>query len=331
MRKIANFIHRWLGLVFGVFIAVICLTGALMGLQDEIIHAVNRDLYHLNVSEGDKPLEDSVLIARVLPQMPEGLTLLRIEVDDSDPTAVAKARVMELGKSDFLINQYTGEVYGQPWGGKFFQKVKELHRFLLNTPKNYQGGQLSPGRLIVAISTICCSLILISGIVLWWPKNRKMLKTRLQVNTKKGFRRFVYDSHVSLGIYVVLFLLLMSLTGPIKSFKWYEKAARAVTFQTEQQDGRRGGPGPGGFGNNDRKVEVAHMSGAEEQMPPEIQKSMRFQNGFQALHFGTWGGMVTRILYVLAALIGATLPITGYYIWWKRKHPTNKPKESSNE
>lgn len=37
-----------------------------------------------------------------------------------------------------------------------------------------------------------------------------------------------------------------------------------------------------------------------------------------SVHTGTWGGLVTRALYFLAALLGATLPLTGYYLWWRR-------------
>lgn len=37
-----------------------------------------------------------------------------------------------------------------------------------------------------------------------------------------------------------------------------------------------------------------------------------------AVHTGSWGGYLTRILQFLAALFGATLPITGYYLWIKR-------------
>ena len=38
-----------------------------------------------------------------------------------------------------------------------------------------------------------------------------------------------------------------------------------------------------------------------------------------SLHVGTWGGPATKVLYFLAALIGATLPLTGYYLWLKKK------------
>ncbi|MDE6348140.1 MAG: PepSY domain-containing protein, partial [Bacteroides sp.] len=36
------------------------------------------------------------------------------------------------------------------------------------------------------------------------------------------------------------------------------------------------------------------------------------------MHVSNWGGIFTRILTFLAALLGATLPLTGYYLWAKR-------------
>lgn len=37
-----------------------------------------------------------------------------------------------------------------------------------------------------------------------------------------------------------------------------------------------------------------------------------------SLHVGSWGGTVTRLLSFVAALVGATLPLTGYYLWFRR-------------
>lgn len=43
------------------------------------------------------------------------------------------------------------------------------------------------------------------------------------------------------------------------------------------------------------------------------------KESIQALHTGSWGGIITKSLYCITALIGATLPITGYYLWLKKK------------
>ncbi|MBQ5626643.1 MAG: PepSY domain-containing protein, partial [Bacteroidaceae bacterium] len=48
---------------------------------------------------------------------------------------------------------------------------------------------------------------------------------------------------------------------------------------------------------------------------------------FYALHTGSWGGLLTRILSFLAALLGATLPLTGYYLWIKRLYGKRKGKK----
>jgi uncharacterized iron-regulated membrane protein len=46
-----------------------------------------------------------------------------------------------------------------------------------------------------------------------------------------------------------------------------------------------------------------------------------------SLHVGSWGGITTRIMWLLASLIGATLPLTGYYLWFKRKFSANNAKK----
>ena len=38
-----------------------------------------------------------------------------------------------------------------------------------------------------------------------------------------------------------------------------------------------------------------------------------------SIHVGSWGGIITRVMWFLAAMLGATLPLTGYYLWIRRK------------
>jgi uncharacterized iron-regulated membrane protein len=50
----------------------------------------------------------------------------------------------------------------------------------------------------------------------------------------------------------------------------------------------------------------------------DADKSGKMRGWIYAFHVGSWGGIVTRILYFLAALLGAALPLTGYYMWIRR-------------
>jgi uncharacterized iron-regulated membrane protein len=43
-----------------------------------------------------------------------------------------------------------------------------------------------------------------------------------------------------------------------------------------------------------------------------------------AIHVGNFGGYLTRILWFLAAMLGASLPITGYYLSIKRRFINRK-------
>ena len=47
-------------------------------------------------------------------------------------------------------------------------------------------------------------------------------------------------------------------------------------------------------------------------------KSGKIRGWIYSVHVGNWGGMLTRILTFIAALIGASLPLTGYYLWVKK-------------
>lgn len=59
----------------------------------------------------------------------------------------------------------------------------------------------------------------------------------------------------------------------------------------------------------------------------ELPAARRLRVWSYALHTGSWGGLFTRILYLAAALVGASLPLTGYYIWLrKRFRATRRPQ-----
>jgi len=176
-------------------------------------------------------------------------------------------------------------------------------------------------------------LVLLSGVVVWWPKSKKALKSRLTVSTNKGFRRFVYDSHVSLGIYVFIFLLLMALTGPVFSFGWYRQGMsklfgqpmppKEMKAQLSKDGAKQGETNEKAF----RQPDTSKMKG-QQQVQKDGRKDMKGdQQGkkpkggklFKQLHTGSWGGWFSRVLYAIAAFIGGFLPISGYYLWWKRR------------
>lgn len=214
-----------------------------------------------------------------------------------------------------------------------YTTIVRLHRWLFMKPENAHDGGLSLGRILTAVSSICMTIVLLSGVVIWWPKSKKALKIRLKISTNKGFRRFVYDSHVSLGIYVVIFLLLMSLTGPVFSFGWYRQGMsklfgqpmppKGMKMQQPKDGAKQSATNDKAFAQVDtsqiKQQTQAAKDGAKDMKGDQHGKKPKGGKLFKQLHTGTWGGWFSRVLYAIAAFIGGFLPISGYYLWWKRR------------
>ena len=63
----------------------------------------------------------------------------------------------------------------------------------------------------------------------------------------------------------------------------------------------------------------------------EVKRDKKLRGWIYSVHTGTWGGLFTRICYVLAALFGASLPLTGYYIFYQRKWGKKRKAKSGSK
>ena len=398
MKKTFHTLHLWLSIPFGIFITIICLTGASLVFEQEITNALNPHLYYVTPPAGARPLQPSQLAQRIKEQMPDTLQLSSIQFY-ADEKMNCMASFKNAPRRTLSVNPYTGEVNGWTQSYAFFQTMRKLHRYLMDAPASR--GEKTVGKVVVGISTLMLVVILITGVVIWFPSGKKALKSRLSVSCTKGWFRFWYDSHVSLGIYVTIFLLFMALTGLTWSFTWYRTAAYSLfggaeqpdtamahnasahdngnakeprrakagdetqTSQPEQKEGKRGRSGQrGGHGEHPFNYAVwdnvlselkgmypvfktITLSEREAQIAPNPKSLMRRtdtatfnpRNGeikemsyykdaprsqalrgwFYSFHTGNWGGMITKIIYFLSALIGGILPLSGYYLWLKKK------------
>lgn len=63
----------------------------------------------------------------------------------------------------------------------------------------------------------------------------------------------------------------------------------------------------------------------------EQDKAAKVRSSVYMVHVGSWGGMLTRILTFLAALLGATLPLTGYYLWIRKMMVKGRSRHASEK
>lgn len=371
MRKLFGKIHLWLSIPFGIFLSVICFSGAMLVFEKEIIQMCHPHLYKVSVPEGNAYiLPPSQLIARIKEQTADSLKLTSLQYSGK-ANAAAMVTFKNASRKSLSVNPYTGEVNGWIEGNTFFQTMRKLHRWLLNPPS--QKGASSVGKMTVGISTLLMVVILVSGVVVWWPRTRKALNNRLKVSCCKGWRRFWYDSHVALGFYSCLFLLVMALTGLTWSFGWYRSFAYGLfggntskqgqTYETaslpqSEHNARasKEGKKPTDYtawdkaiqevqtkytdytslrieekkiqviqGQQLRRTDILKFNPKNGEITEtvtyaDVPRTQKLRGWFYAFHTGSWGGTCTKILYFLAAFIGGVLPLSGYYLWLKKRH-----------
>lgn len=236
MKKLFAKVHLWLSIPFGIIIAIVCLTGAILVFETEILELCYPSHYYVKEVKG-KPLPPATLISMGREQLPDSIKINGIRIT-ADPKRTYQL-VLPGKKAAAFIDPYTGKVTGIADGQGFFMQMMRLHRWLLDSYK--RDGSFALGKTVVGYSTLALAIILISGLVIWYPRNRKVLKNRLKIKTKSGWYRFFYDLHVSGGFYATLLLLVLTLTGLTWSFGWYRDAFYAA-FGVETTQGQGHAP-----------------------------------------------------------------------------------------
>jgi len=273
-RKFLLKLHLWLSLPLGIIIMLICLSGATLVFKNEIRNALGMPKVvapHGKSGKGGKDGKTASLQQEKSTDShhcsPSGCSQCSSR-EVCHPSASAKDDAS--AKSNEAVKEKASVVgksstkdapYGTTTKRDFFSYVTKFHTGLLIG---------SVGKLIVTYTTLFFVLILLSGIFIFLPSNGKQLRQRFMVEWGKGAKRRLFDLHVSLGWWTLLWLLLLAVTGL-------------------------------GFG---LKL---------------VPKGTEMMQLFHELHIGSWGGMLTKIITFVVSLIGASLPVTGYLLYFRRK------------
>lgn len=234
MKKIFHKIHLWLSIPLGIIITIICLSGAILVFQDEVNEWKYPEKYFTKgISDNPMPIGRLVKIVNL---KLEDNSISSVQISN-DPSRNYVMGLKEGNRASVYVDPYTGEITGKSQRGEgFFSVILRLHRWLLGDSK-------SIGKPIVGYTTLFFVIILITGVVIWWPKDKKQFKRNLLINTRSGKKRFWMDLHVSGGIYLATGLLVLSLTGLYYSFDWYRKGLYGVLgiemtdFHNQRQQG----------------------------------------------------------------------------------------------
>lgn len=254
IRKIFLDLHLWLSVPFGIVIALVCFTGAMLVFEDELTRAARPQLY--TVEPQGRPLDVGVLADKVAATLPEGTEVSNVIVTD-DPREAWRVSLSRPKRAAVMVNQYTGEVLGRSERLPFFTTVFRLHRWLMDS-RDDDGG-IFWGKIIVGVSTLAFVIVLVTGIVVWWPRTVKALRTSLKLTVRHGWFRLWHGLHVAGGVYAFVFLLAMAVTGLTWSFPWWRTGFYALFGVSMEQQAQ------GNHGTSQGNHATAQASGEASQ------------------------------------------------------------------
>jgi uncharacterized iron-regulated membrane protein len=143
----------------------------------------------------------------------------------------------------------------------------------------------SAGRRINGIGALLIVMLIVTGLVIWWPGTGPRLWRNLTVGRPRASRRFAWQLHHALGAWSFVTLLVWALTALYFAFpEWWENAVDLL--DADLDDAERPGEG----------VLLLLIK----------------------LHFGRFGGLWVRFLWAVLGLLPVVLFVTGFVLWWTR-------------
>ncbi|MGO4273871.1 PepSY-associated TM helix domain-containing protein [Paenibacillus sp. TAF58] len=208
MRKIMSQIHLWISLLLGLFIVVICTTGSLLVIENDVDKWLHPQLY--KPTPGHSLLHD---IQQSVEQAFPGFKMDRIDLPSGDGLYQVRLSKDVNGKAstqNVYVDPGSAHVLGPvgPNRNVFFTKVLQIHRYLL--AQDVLGK--ANASIVAGFMGIGLIIILVTGAYLWWPGLRK-LALGFRIIRNKGKLALNLGLHKTIGIVTIPFLLVFALTG----------------------------------------------------------------------------------------------------------------------
>lgn len=221
VRNAFRTVHLWLGLASGIVIFIVCLSGTVYTFRTEIERWLEPEKFYLDNSAGMQMIPADSLIALIEEKYQGTAASITVPTRNDMNWQVSVKKGKGRPKS-YFINPYNGDIAGEQGGSTsdFFTTVMKLHRWLLM--------EESTGRIIVGSATIIMFFMLLTGLILWFPAQLRLMKQGLKIKFSANWKRINHDLHNVLGFYAFLVLMIMTLTGLCWSFEWYRNGASDV-------------------------------------------------------------------------------------------------------
>ena len=233
IRSIIFWTHLGAGLVTGLFVLIMSVTGVLLTYERQMIAWAENAAVERPANDSE-PLDLDALVSAARAAGAQDGHVLTLSRNPADAVSVSAGR-----RNRFLLNPYTGE----PLEGAgettraAFSRVMRIHRWLAFT-----GNRNEIGAAINAASNLAFALLILTGLYLWLPRIWKWAFFKLNLFLRPGYpttKARHYNWHHVAGFWFALPLLAIVLTGAVFSYSWANSLVYAAFGETP---GRRATP-----------------------------------------------------------------------------------------
>jgi uncharacterized iron-regulated membrane protein len=301
LRKATFQVHLWAGLLLGLYITVVCVSGSAVVFRNDVYEILSN---RLKVKPEGRMLLTRGQLAQVLEKAHPGYTLRDVTPgrDDEEASEVTLSRGSDA--LERLIDPYTGEDRGPAISGWFrlWRRIGDLHGNLLLGSNGLTANAIGGG-LTAALS--------LTGIVIWWPGSRRW-RRGLKIQTRAGWKRFNWDLHSALGFWTFAFVFMWGLTG---FYFVYPQAFRAaIDYFTPINPPRLAVQAP--LRGTPQSLGAIFNQAPRRRRPLTL--GGKILRGFSQAHYGNFAGWKVKAVWVLLGLSPVLLYISALLMWWNR-------------
>jgi uncharacterized iron-regulated membrane protein len=273
LRRVLFQVHLWIGLLLGVYVVMISVTGSAVVFRRELnLWLVPRTVV---ATPGVKftPGELQAIARRIY--VPEEVKTVTAPRRPDRSVHVSLERDGHV--TERLFDPYTEKDLGLD-----FPPLLAAEEWLVELHDNLLSGLT--GRFINGLAGILTTVLALTGAVIWWP-GRHRWRESLWVSAPVKSRKFLWQLHSCVGIWVFALVLVWSITAVYFAFPEPVEAVFDL-FDPDPTNSLRPG---------------------EPVLLALIQ-----------LHFGRFGGLWVRWLWVFLGLLPVVLFVSGFALWWTR-------------
>ncbi|QRR00063.1 PepSY-associated TM helix domain-containing protein [Dyadobacter sandarakinus] len=351
-------LHSWFGLVTGLFLILLGLSGSLLVFRTELDRFFNKELLHV---PHQMPIPEQALqhcYDRITSRYPnlDGIAWLNPDAGPGDAYDFRiyynDGQLLTYDLALISVDPYTGKVLREGPSDRF---MPSFMAWLFQFHFSFQLG--IPGAALTAILGMTMLVSLLTGVFVYRKNILKVLTFWVKIN-RKNWRTVSSDLHRIVGVWSLMLNAVIFFTGfwmnlfAFKPKTWQNELAPALpntniavpadrmyrqalaampdleptyvylpTQLARKFEVRGFTDGQFKIWGSANSVKIDQQTGEISGISRLTDKPLedRIEAAFFPLHVGNFGGFWVKLVYVIIGLTPGLLAITGFLLWWRRQ------------